>query len=81
MKDRENMAAGKYKSGDLFRRYHLPALSAEQNDCESEQSIAIGEPQAEDRSVKEAEVISVTKTKPQKRKASATSANSISSEK
>ena len=81
VKDRENMAAGKYKSGDLFRRYHLPALSAEQNDCESEQSIAIGEPQAEDRSVKEAEVISVTKTKPQKRKASATSANSISSEK
>ena len=61
VKDRENMAAGKYKSGDLFRRYHLPALSAEQNDCESEQSIAIGEPQAEDSSVKEAEVISVTK--------------------
>ena len=45
------MAARNYHPGQLFRRYHLPVISAEQNDGKSEEINAIGEPQAEDRPV------------------------------
>ena len=42
-KNSENMAA----PGELFRSYHLPVLSAEQNDSQSEEINAIDESQAE----------------------------------
>ena len=43
---------------EYFRRYHLPVLSAEQNDSQSEEINAIDESQAENRpvSVWEAEI-------------------------
>ena len=41
--NRENMAA----RGEYFRSYHLPVLSAEQNDSESEEINVIDESQAE----------------------------------
>ena len=76
------MAARHYQAGEIFRRYDLPVISAEQNDSQSEEINAIGESQAENRPVpvEEAEIrgqiTSVTKTKSQlKRKASATSAS------
>ena len=80
------MAARKqYQRGELFRRYHLPVTSAGENDSESEEINVIDESQAEDRPVKEAEVrgqtTSVTKTKSQKRKASATSTSIITEKK
>ena len=46
--NRENMAARKEK---YFRSYHLPVLSAEQNDSQSEESNVIDESQAENRPV------------------------------
>ena len=52
--NRENMAArSKY-----FRSYHLPVLSAEQNDSQSEEFNVIGQSQGENRPVrvKEAEI-------------------------
>ena len=45
--NRENMAA----RGQFFRSYHLPVLSAEQNDSKSEEINVIDESQAENRSV------------------------------
>lgn len=82
-KTTEKIVAQNYQAGGLFPRYHLPVISPELNDSQSEEINAIGESQAEDRPVKEAEIrreiTSVTKTKSQKRKASATSA-SISTE-
>lgn len=82
-KTTEKMVAQNCQAGGLFPRYHLPVISPELNDSQSEEINAIGESQAEDRPVKEAEIrgeiTSVTKTKSQKRKASATSA-SISTE-
>lgn len=81
------MAARHYQASEFFRHYHLPVISAEQNDSQSERINAIGESQVEKRpvSMEEAEIIrqitSATKTKSQlKRKASATS-GSISTEK
>ena len=52
--NRENMAA---RSG-YFRSYHLPVLSSEQNDSQSEEINVIDESQAEKRSVpiQEAEI-------------------------
>ena len=41
--NRENMAA----RGEFFRSYHLPVLSAEQSDSQSEEINAIDESQAE----------------------------------
>ena len=43
---------------EYFRSYHLPVLSAEQNDSQSEEVNVIGESQAEDRPVplQEAEI-------------------------
>ena len=41
--------------GEFFRSYHLPVLSAEQNDSQSEEINVIDEPQAENRSVPEQE--------------------------
>ena len=51
---RENMAA----RSEYFRSYHLPVLSAEQNDSQSEETIAIDESQADNRPVpvQEAEI-------------------------
>ena len=43
----ENMAA----RGEFFRSFHLPVLSAEQNDSQSEEINAIDEPQAENKPV------------------------------
>ena len=48
----ENMVA----RGELFRSYHLPVLSAEQNDSESEEINVIDESQAENRPVPVQEV-------------------------
>ena len=44
--------------GEFFRNYHLPVLSAEQNDCQSEEINVIDESQAENRPVpvQEAEI-------------------------
>ena len=52
--NRENMAA----RSEYFRSYHLPMLSAEQNDSQSEEINAIDESQAENRPVfvQEAEI-------------------------
>ena len=52
--NRENMAA----RGEYFRSYHLPVLSAEQNDSQSEKINVIDESQAENRPVpaQEAEI-------------------------
>ena len=52
--NRENMAA----RGEFFRSYHLPVLSAEQNDSQSEEINVINESQAENRTVpvQEAEI-------------------------
>ena len=41
---------------EYFRSYHLPVLSAEQNDSQSEEINVIDESQAETRPVKEAEI-------------------------
>ena len=75
-----NMAA----RSEFFRSYHLPVLSAEQNDSKSEEINVVDESQAENRFVPlhEAEITPVTKAKSRqsKRKASTTSA-SISTEK
>ena len=43
--NRKNMVA----RGEFFRSYHLPVLSAEQNDSQSEEINAIDESQAENR--------------------------------
>ena len=53
-KNSENMAA----PGEFFRSYHLPVLSAEQNDSQSEEINVIDESQAENRPVfvQEAEI-------------------------
>ena len=53
-KDRENMAA----RSEYLRSYHLPVLSAEQNDSQSEEINVIDESQAENRPVpvQEAEI-------------------------
>ena len=45
--NRENMAA----RSECFRSYHLPMLSAEQNNSQSEEIIVIDESQAENRPV------------------------------
>ena len=45
--NRENMAA----RSEYFRSYHLPVLSAEQNNSQSEEIDVIDESQAENRSV------------------------------
>ena len=52
--NRENMAA----QSEYFRSYHLPMLSAEQNDSQSEEINVIDESQAENRPVfvQEAEI-------------------------
>ena len=52
--NRENMAA----RGEFFRNYHLPVLSAEQNDSKSEEINVRDESQAENRPVpvQEAEI-------------------------
>ena len=52
--NRENMAA----RGEFFRSYHLPGLSAEQNDSQSEAINVIDASQAENRPVpvQEAEI-------------------------
>ena len=52
--NRENMAA----RSEYFRTYHLPVLSAEQDDSQSEEINVIDEPQAENRlvPVQEAEI-------------------------
>ena len=52
--NREDMAA----RGEFFRSYHLPVLSAEQNDGQSKEINVIDESQAEKRpvSVQEAEI-------------------------
>ena len=43
--NRENMAA----RSEYFRSYHLPVLSAEQNDSQSEETNVVDESQAENR--------------------------------
>ena len=45
------MAARNFHPGELFRRYDLPVISAEQNGSESEEINTIGKSQAEDRPV------------------------------
>ena len=52
--NRENMAA----RSEYFRSYHLPVLSAEQDDSQAEEINVIDEPQAENRPlpVQEAEI-------------------------
>ena len=52
--NRKNMAV----RSEYFRSYHLPMLSAEQNDSQSEEITVIDESQAENRSmfVQEAEI-------------------------
>ena len=58
--NRENMAA----RSEYFRSYHLPILSAEQNDSQSEEINVIDESQAENRPVfvQEAEIWSMEKS-------------------